>query len=75
MVLAGALTIAEVRAQPVGVEAIANYTGADRQRILEAGARREGSLLLYTTQGCPGKVMDSRIPIGLGRGNVGAGWG
>ena len=47
--LAGVLAIAEVRAQPVGVEAIANYAGADRQRILEAGARREGSLLLYTT--------------------------
>jgi iron(III) transport system substrate-binding protein len=31
------------------VEAIANYTGADRQAVLEAGARREGSLLLYTT--------------------------
>jgi iron(III) transport system substrate-binding protein len=36
-------------AQPSGVGAIANYTGADRQAVLEAGARREGSLLLYTT--------------------------
>ena len=36
-------------AQPAGVEAIANYTGADRQKVLEEGARREGSLLLYTT--------------------------
>src|SRR5262249_8343671 len=36
-------------AQPAGVEAIANYVGADRQQVLEAGARREGSLLLYTT--------------------------
>jgi iron(III) transport system substrate-binding protein len=47
--LAGVFAGAEVPAQPVGVAAIANYAGADRQRILEAGARREGSLLLYTT--------------------------
>src|SRR5262245_46947305 len=42
-----------IRAQPssaaMTVEAIANYTGADRQQVLEQGARREGSLLLYTT--------------------------
>jgi iron(III) transport system substrate-binding protein len=31
------------------VEAIANYAGADRQAMLEAGARRERGLLLYTT--------------------------
>jgi iron(III) transport system substrate-binding protein len=31
------------------VEAIANYSGTDRQAMLEAGARRERSLLLYTT--------------------------
>jgi iron(III) transport system substrate-binding protein len=36
------------RAQ-LAVETIANYAGLDRQRILEQGARREGSLLLYTT--------------------------
>ncbi len=36
-------------AQPATVEAIANYKGADRQQILQAGARREGTLLLYTT--------------------------
>ena len=47
--LAGVLALTEARAQPVGVEAIANYAGADRQRLLEAGARREGSILLYTT--------------------------
>src|SRR6266571_5438904 len=38
----------DMRAQ-LGVEAIANYAGLDRQMILEQGARREGSLLLYTT--------------------------
>jgi iron(III) transport system substrate-binding protein len=31
------------------VEAIANYAGTDRQAMLEAGARRERGLLLYTT--------------------------
>jgi iron(III) transport system substrate-binding protein len=31
------------------LEGIANYSGADRQAMLEAGARREGGLLLYTT--------------------------
>src|SRR5215468_8916267 len=40
---------ADLHAQPSSVEAIANYTGPDRQTILEQGARREGSLLLYTT--------------------------
>src|SRR5262249_62337013 len=40
---------ADLHAQPSGVEAIANYTGPDRQTILEQGARREGSLLIYTT--------------------------
>jgi iron(III) transport system substrate-binding protein len=40
---------AELHAQPSTVEAIANYAGPDRQMVLEQGARREGSLLLYTT--------------------------
>ena len=31
------------------VDAIANYSGADRQAMLEAGAKRERGLLLYTT--------------------------
>jgi iron(III) transport system substrate-binding protein len=35
--------------QPVGAEAIAGAAGADRQQILEVGARREGALLVYTT--------------------------
>src|SRR5262245_31028868 len=46
---AGLLGIGQVNAQPSGVEAVANYAGPDRQRMLEDGARREGSLLLYTT--------------------------
>ena len=31
------------------VEGVANYVGTDRQAMLEAGARRERGLLLYTT--------------------------
>jgi iron(III) transport system substrate-binding protein len=36
-------------AQPSTVETIANYSGPDRQSMLEAGAKREGGVLLYTT--------------------------
>ena len=38
-----------VQAAPATVAEIANYTGADRDAILEAGARKEGEALLYTT--------------------------
>jgi iron(III) transport system substrate-binding protein len=34
---------------PNAVDAIANYSGADRQTALEAGAKRERGVLLYTT--------------------------
>ena len=34
---------------PSAVATIANYAGSDRQAMLEAGARRERGLLLYTT--------------------------
>jgi iron(III) transport system substrate-binding protein len=43
------IVVGAASAQPAGVDAIANYTGADRQKVLEEGARREGGLLLYTT--------------------------
>jgi iron(III) transport system substrate-binding protein len=36
-------------AQTRTLAAIANYTGSDRQNVLEAGARKEGALLIYTT--------------------------
>ena len=36
-------------AQTRTVAAVANYTGADRQTLLEDGARKEGALLIYTT--------------------------
>jgi iron(III) transport system substrate-binding protein len=45
----GTIAAGSASAQPSGVDAIANYTGADRQKVLEEGARREGGLLLYTT--------------------------
>ncbi len=35
-------------ASPEAVAKIANYKGADRQAMLEAGARKEGSFLIYT---------------------------
>src|SRR4051794_15129266 len=37
------------RAQTRTVAQIANYAGADRQKVLEDGARKEGALLIYTT--------------------------
>ena len=42
-------TEAGAQSKPATVEAVAHYQGADRQQMLEAGARKEGSLLLYTT--------------------------
>lgn len=36
-------------AAPSGMAEIANYTGAGRSAVLEAGARKEGEVLLYTT--------------------------
>src|SRR5438105_1761918 len=43
-----ALPIA-VMAQPRTVAEIANYTGGDRQKVLEQGARKEAALLIYST--------------------------
>lgn len=37
------------QSKPTTVEAIANYQGPDRQKMLEDGARKEASLLVYTT--------------------------
>lgn len=42
-------TAALAQTKPATVEAIANYQGPDRQKTLEEGARKEGSLLVYTT--------------------------
>jgi iron(III) transport system substrate-binding protein len=47
--LALLLAAASARAAPKTVSEIATYQGADRQQILEDGARREGALMLYAT--------------------------
>ena len=43
------LPIATAAAEPKSVADIANYAGADRQSMLEAGARKEGALMVYMT--------------------------
>jgi len=51
-VIAGAAPqglLAPALAAPASVAEIANYAGSDRQRILEDGAKREGTLTIYTT--------------------------
>jgi iron(III) transport system substrate-binding protein len=49
LVLASALALATSAqaAAPQTVSEIANYTGADRQAVLETGARKDGSVLIY----------------------------
>jgi iron(III) transport system substrate-binding protein len=37
---------------------IVNYTGADRQAVLEAGARKEGLLTIYTTGTTTGPIFE-----------------
>lgn len=52
LALGGSLVLATPAAaqtKPTTVEAIAQYQGPDRQQLLEDGARKEGSLLVYTT--------------------------
>jgi iron(III) transport system substrate-binding protein len=41
--------ISAARTAPTTVAEIANYTGQDRQQMLEDGAKREGALIIYTT--------------------------
>ena len=45
----GAPPMTAAAAEPQSVAEIATYTGADRQRLLEAGARKEGALMIYMT--------------------------
>ena len=44
--LAVLITGSAFAAAPTSVSDIANYTGSDRQAVLEAGARKEGSIQL-----------------------------
>lgn len=46
--IAFALAIGQANAAPLTVDQIANYQAPDRAAVLEAGARSEGSLLVYT---------------------------
>ena len=46
-------------AAPQTVKEIANYTGADRQSILEAGAKKEGEVMVYTTGTQTGPIMEA----------------
>jgi iron(III) transport system substrate-binding protein len=47
--LLGTAAPAVAQGTPNSVEAIANYQGSDRTKMLEEGARKEGNLLVYTT--------------------------
>jgi iron(III) transport system substrate-binding protein len=48
-------------AAPSNVQEVANYQGADRQAVLEAGARKEGVVLVYgaLTEETTGPVFDA----------------
>ena len=45
----GASALPGAAAEPQSVAEIATYTGADRQSLLEEGARKEGALMIYMT--------------------------
>src|SRR5438105_6944422 len=47
LLVAFAFSPSSSRATPETTEAITNYAGADRQAVLEAGARREAQLQIY----------------------------
>jgi iron(III) transport system substrate-binding protein len=47
LLVAVALLPSRSNAATETIEELANYTGTDRQAVLEAGARREGQLLIY----------------------------
>jgi iron(III) transport system substrate-binding protein len=47
--LSFALAVMGFAAEAATVDSIANYTGADRQAMLEKGAKAEGEVLLYAT--------------------------
>ena len=49
LTLALVLAAPSAQAAPATVAEIATYTGGDRQQMLEAGARREGTVMLYAT--------------------------
>ena len=52
------LSSQQVRAAPQTVAEVAMYDGADRAAVLEAGARKEGQMLLYTPGGQINPIAD-----------------
>ncbi len=50
----GTVTPAAPSSAPATIEQVAAYQGSDRQVVLEAGARKEGSVSWYTTLAGPG---------------------
>jgi iron(III) transport system substrate-binding protein len=48
LVAVAAFGLLAARAESATVAEIANYKGADRQAVLEAGAKKEGALLIYS---------------------------
>jgi iron(III) transport system substrate-binding protein len=53
------LLTAAAEAAPQTVSEIANYTGPDRQAVLEAGAKKEGEVLVYTAGTQTQPLMDA----------------
>ena len=46
--VAVAVTLGATSAQALTVEEILNYKGPDRQKLLEDGARQEGTVFIYS---------------------------
>jgi iron(III) transport system substrate-binding protein len=59
VVVAATMTPADALAAPQSVAEIATYSGADRQAVLEAGAKKEGSILIFTTGTQTQPIMDA----------------
>ncbi len=61
---------ASAPARPTTVAEIALYKGADRQQILEEGAKKEGKLIFYTTgvakQAVSPQAVEADLLLGFG---------
>ena len=58
LLIGGAIAM-PAAAAPQTVAEIANYTGPDRQAVLEAGARKEGQVIVYSTGTQMKPLMDA----------------
>lgn len=54
--IAGAATLAATPVKALTIDEIANYKGADRQKVLEEGARKEGKVTIYS-----GMIVDQAL--------------